>query len=98
MLGRREKRLGRIHFNDLTAINKRMIHAGHFVRDGDAVNLTPQGRKAFFFAYEQRMNSLITHPVFDYKVSYRRVIELQARLLARHLTGEIPDYIPMVTR
>jgi CRISPR-associated protein Cas1 len=82
----------------LTAINNRMIHAGHFVQAGDAVNLTPQGRKAFFFAYEQRMNSLITHPVFDYKVSYRRVIELQARLLARHLTGEIPDYIPMVTR
>jgi CRISPR-associated protein Cas1 len=82
----------------LTAINNRMIHAGHFVQAGDAVNLTPQGRKAFFFAYEQRMNSLITHPVFDYKVSYRRVIALQARLLARHLTGEIPDYIPMVTR
>lgn len=82
----------------LTAINNRMITAGHFVRAGDAVNLTPQGRKAFFHAYEQRMNALITHPVFDYKVSYRRVLELQARLLARWLTGEIPDYVPMVTR
>ncbi len=82
----------------LTAINNRMIHSGHFVRAGDAVNLSPQGRKAFFQAYEQRMNTLITHPVFDYKVSYRRVLELQARLLARHLTGEIPEYVPMVTR
>jgi CRISPR-associated protein Cas1 len=44
------------------------------------------------------MNALITHPVFDYKVSYRRVLELQARLLAKCLTGEIPEYIPMVTR
>jgi len=82
----------------LTAINNRMVQPGHFVRAGDAVNLTPHGRKAFFHAYEQRMNALITHPVFDYKVSYRRVLELQARLMARWLTGEIPDYIPMVTR
>ena len=82
----------------LTVINNRMIQSGHFVRAGDAVNLSPQGRKAFFQAYEQRMNALITHPVFDYKVSYRRVLELQARLLARHLTGEIPEYVPMVTR
>ncbi len=82
----------------LTAINNRMVTPGHFVRAGEAVNLTPQGRRAFFHAYEQRMNALITHPVFDYKVGYRRVIELQARLLARWLTGEIPDYVPMVTR
>jgi CRISPR-associated protein Cas1 len=82
----------------LTAINNRMITSGHFVRAGDAVNLSPAGRKAFFQAYEQRMNTLITHPVFDYKVSYRRVLELQARLLASYLTGEIQDYVPMVTR
>lgn len=82
----------------LTAINNRMVTPGHFVRAGEAVNLTPHGRKAFFHAYEQRMNSIITHPVFDYKVSYRRVLELQARLLARWLTGEVPDYVPMVTR
>lgn len=82
----------------ITAINNRMISPTHFVRAGNAVNLSPLGRKAFFHAYEQRMNAVITHPVFDYKVSYRRVLELQARLLARWLTGEIPDYIPMVTR
>lgn len=82
----------------LTAVNNRMITPGHFVKAGDAVNLTPTGRRVFFQAYEQRMNTLITHPVFDYKVSYRRVLELQARILARHLTGEISDYVPMVTR
>ncbi|MCB1079248.1 MAG: CRISPR-associated endonuclease Cas1, partial [Verrucomicrobiae bacterium] len=81
----------------LTAINNRMITPSHFVCAGNAVNLSPIGRKAFFHAYEQRMNSLITHPIFDYKVSYRRVIELQARLLAKWLTGEIPEYVPMTT-
>lgn len=82
----------------LAAINNRMVNPQHFVRAGNAVNLTTLGRRAFFHAYEQRMNALITHPVFDYKVSYRRVLELQARLLARWLTGEISEYVPMVTR
>jgi CRISPR-associated protein Cas1 len=38
------------------------------------------------------------HPLFDYKVSYRRALELQARLLAKTLTGEINEYIPLMTR
>ena len=62
------------------------------------MNLSPAGRKRFFQIYEQRLASLLTHPVFDYKVSYRRALELQARLLARTLTGEIPEYIPLMTR
>ena len=63
-----------------------------------AVNLSAAGQKNFFQCFEQRMNSLITHPVFDYKVSYRRALELQFRILARVLTGEIPEYIPFLTR
>ncbi len=82
----------------LTAVNNRMILAKHFIQAGQAVNLSAAGRKLFFQAYEQRMSSLITHPIFDYKVSYRRVLELQFRLLARFLTGEIPEYPPFVTR
>jgi CRISP-associated protein Cas1 len=82
----------------LTAVNNRMILPKHFIQAGQAVNLSPAGRKLFFQAYEQRMSSLITHPIFDYKVSYRRVLELQFRLLARYLTGEIPEYPPFVTR
>ncbi|WP_043586090.1 CRISPR-associated endonuclease Cas1 [Geminisphaera colitermitum] len=82
----------------LTLINTRMISPTDFVRAGDAVNLSPAGRKQFFNAYEQRMRSMITHPVFDYKVSYRRALELQARLLAKMLTGEIAAYVPFTTR
>jgi len=82
----------------LTCINNRMVSESDFVQAGRAVNLTPPGRKRFFQAYEQRMNALLTHPVFDYKVSYRRALELQARLLAKVLTGEIPQYLPLTTR
>ncbi len=82
----------------LTAINNRMVTPLDFVRAGDAVNLTPDGRKRFFLAYEKRLGDTVTHPLFDYKVSYRRAIELQFRLLARTLTGEIECYLPFMTR
>ena len=82
----------------LTCINNRVVSENDFVQAGQAVNLTAAGRKRFFQTYEQRMSALLTHPVFDYKVSYRRALELQARLLAKVLTGEIPEYIPLTTR
>jgi len=82
----------------ITAINTRMLTPSDFVRAGEAVNLSQAGRRKFFHAYEQRMSHLIVHPVFDYQVTYRRALELQARLLARVLEGEIPHYLPFLTR
>jgi CRISPR-associated protein Cas1 len=82
----------------LSCINNRAITETDFVQAGQAVNLTAPGRRRFFEMYEQRMNSVLTHPVFDYKVSYRRALELQARMLAKVLTGEIPEYVPLLTR
>jgi CRISPR-associated protein Cas1 len=82
----------------LSAINQRMVTLDHFVAGGNSVALTPEGRKAFFQAYEQRMDTLVTHPLFGYRVSYRRMLEIQTRILARVLTGEIWDYPVFVTR
>jgi CRISPR-associated protein Cas1 len=44
------------------------------------------------------MDTLATHPLFDYRVSYRRLLEIQSRLLARLLEGEIGEYPVFVTR
>jgi CRISPR-associated protein Cas1 len=82
----------------LTAINTRMVTTADFIRSGPAVALKPNGRKGFFRAYELRMDTLVTHPMFDYRLSYRRLLEIQARLLARFLNGEIDDYPVFVTR
>lgn len=82
----------------LSCINNRVVTEKDFVHAGEAVNLSAAGRKRFFQMYEQRMSSLITHPLFDYKVSYRRALELQARLLAKSTTGEIAAYVPLLTR
>ena len=82
----------------LSAINTGMVTERDFVRAGGAVALTPAGRKGFFRAYELRLDTLITHPLFDYRVTYRRLLEVQARLLGRVLEGELSTYPVFVTR
>lgn len=82
----------------LSAINTRMVTAKEFVRAGESVALTTSGRKGFYRAYEARMDSLVTHPLFEYRVSYRRLLEIQVRLLARVVEGEVPSYPVFVTR
>jgi len=82
----------------LTAINTRMVGPGDLVRAGDAVALTSAGRKGFFRSYELRMDTLVTHPLFNYRVSYRRLLEIQARLLAKLIDQEIADYPVFVTK
>ncbi|HLH75856.1 MAG TPA: CRISPR-associated endonuclease Cas1 [Candidatus Binataceae bacterium] len=82
----------------LSAINTGMVDAGDFIEVGPAVALTPRGRKAFLRAYEQRMDTLVTHPLFGYRVNYRRVLEMQARLLARVIEGEVGTYQGFETR
>ena len=82
----------------LSAVNTRMVTERDFVRAGESVALTPAGRKGFFRAYELRMDTLVTHPLFEYRVSYRRLLEIQVRLLARVIEGEIAAYPVFVTR
>lgn len=82
----------------LSAINTGMITPKDFVRVGGSVALSAAGRKGFFRAYELRMDTLVTHPMFDYRVSYRRMLEIQARLLARTVQGEIGEYPVFTTR
>jgi len=82
----------------LSAINTRMVTEKDFVSAGQSTALTSDGRKAFYRAYEQRMDSLVTHPLFGYRVNYRRMLEIQTRLLARVLTGELNSYPIFTTR
>ncbi len=82
----------------LSAINNRMVQPKDFVAAGPSVSLMVAGRKGLLHAYELRMDALVTHPIFDYRVSYRRLLEIQARLLARFLQNEIATYPVFVTR
>lgn len=82
----------------LTAVNTGMVTRPSFTWSKAACVLSASGRKAFLRAFEARMDHLVTHPIFEYRCSWRSVIRVQARLLARWLRGDIPRYPPMRTR
>jgi len=82
----------------ITLINNRILKADDFIHEMDTFRLKDGARRIFLEKYEERMNAEITHPTFKYKASYRRCIELQARLVAKTLGGELVSYPPFKVR
>lgn len=82
----------------IMAINNGEVKPDDFITAAGSCTMNETGRKKFIAAFERRMGQEITHPIFKYSVSYRRLLEVQARLLVRHLAGEIPVYPNFVTR
>ncbi|MDP2953612.1 MAG: CRISPR-associated endonuclease Cas1, partial [Chloroflexota bacterium] len=82
----------------LTLINNGELASQDILVRGGMAALNQNGRRRVIDAYERRMDTLITHPLFGYTISYRRVMEVQARLLSRHLLGELPSYPVFRTR
>lgn len=82
----------------ISAVNTGVVTEGDFIRSAGGCAIKPHARKRLIAAYERRMDQLILHPIFEYRLSYRRVLELQARLLTRVLLGEISDYPMFRTR
>lgn len=81
----------------LTLINNGEIGPRDFVSNGPSCALTPKGRRALIQAWERRLDQETTHPVFGYRLSTRRLVAVQCRLLARLVEGEIPElphYVP----
>ncbi|SNR88111.1 CRISP-associated protein Cas1 [Haloechinothrix alba] len=79
-------------------LNNGEVTSSDFLRRAGAVSLTDDARRTVLRAYERRLETEIRHPVFGYRITYRRVMDVQARLLAAVLVGEIPEYTPMITR
>jgi CRISPR-associated protein Cas1 len=82
----------------VTAINTGMVVAADFATGANGCLMHPGGRKALIRAYEARLDQLATHPVFDYRCSWRAIIRLQAQLLARWLRGDVATYTGITTR
>lgn len=84
----------------LSCINRRVLRPEDFVVEpvSGAVSLTSDGRKVFLRAYEQKKQSEFKHPVLGRKCSYQEAFEIQGRLLAKFLMGEIEVYPPLVLR
>jgi CRISPR-associated protein Cas1 len=82
----------------ISLINTGEICERDFIQRLAGCALTDSGRRRVIEAFERRLNTTVTHPVFGYTVSYRRIFEIQARLLARFLMGEISEYPSFITR
>jgi CRISPR-associated protein Cas1 len=82
----------------VTLVNTEAVTKDDFVVWRDAVQLTESGRKRFFAAYETRKSTVVTHPVYGYKMSYSRMLEVQARMLAAFVRGSIPAYTGFTVR
>jgi CRISPR-associated endonuclease Cas1 len=82
----------------IQAVNNGEVRPTDFTSVAGSVSLADDGRKRFIATVERRLSQEVTHPVFGYKVSYRRLLELQARLLARHLLGELDENPNFTTR
>jgi CRISPR-associated protein Cas1 len=82
----------------IMAVNNGEVGPADFLGAGSSCSLTDSGRKRFIACVERRLDEEITHPLFGYRISYRRLFEVQARLLARHILGELPEYPPFETR
>ena len=81
----------------LTLINNEMLTPDDFLVWREACQLT-DGRRQFFQAYEQRKATVVTHPVYGYKMSYSRMLEVQARMLAAYVRGSVPAYTGFTVR
>ncbi len=75
----------------LMVVNNGEVRGNHFVRSGPGCSMKPAGRRAFIAAWERRLDQETLHPTFGYRISMRRLIAVQCRLLARHLLDEIPE-------
>jgi CRISPR-associated protein Cas1 len=82
----------------LTLINNGSLTPKEFLVWREACQLTEDGRKRFFQAYEQRKATVVTHPIFGYKMAYGRMVEVQARMLAAYVRGDIPEYTGFTVR
>lgn len=82
----------------LRLLATRGIDREDFVFTSAGVSLTERGRNALIGAYERRAEELTTHPRFGYRMAYRRLLELEARVLGKWLVGEVEHYTPIWTR
>lgn len=83
----------------LTLINRRQVVPKHFrEREGGAVEFTDQGRKEVIRAWQRRKQTVMKHALFKDPIHLGQVFNIQAKLLARKLRGDIPDYIPFIPK
>lgn len=83
----------------LTLINRGQLRGKDFTeRPGGSVYLSEAGRKTVLAAYQKRKQETINHPIVETQVPLGLLVHTQARLMARHLRGDLSNYEPFILR
>jgi len=82
----------------ITMVNTGQVSPNDFENQLGAYRLRDDARRTFIQKLEARLDEKIKHPLFGYNVSYRRSIELQARIFAKYAQGEIAEYRSFIVR
>jgi CRISPR-associated protein Cas1 len=83
----------------ITLVNRQQVGPDDFrTRDGGAVEFTDAGRKRVITAYQQRKRETLQNPLLEQQLRLAQMPFVQARILARHLRGDIADYVPLVPK
>ncbi len=80
------------------AFNNGEIKAADFSDITGSTRLRERGRTALITAYERRITTRFRHPLFGYEVTWRRAMEIQARLVLGVIDGTQPGYKGILTR
>lgn len=82
----------------ISLVNRGEIDPADFIKSANGTFLNEQGRRRFWEAWFRRMDTEVKHPQFGYTMSYRRMLEVQARQLWRVVRGDAPVYHGFITR
>jgi CRISPR-associated protein Cas1 len=81
----------------LALVNRRQVRASDFRQtESGAVMMSDEARKTVLATYQKRKQDIVTHAFLGEKTSVGLLIHLQARLLARHLRGDLDTYPPFL--
>lgn len=81
----------------LTSINNRILGPGHFAHSSDgSMLLNEEGRRIFLDCWQRKKKEEVIHPYLGEKVPWGLMPHVQAKLLARHLRGDIDGYPPFL--
>ncbi len=82
----------------ISLINRGEISRADFVETARGTMLKDSGRRQFWRAWARRLDTEVTHPAFGYRMSYRRMMEVQMRQLWRFCRGDVQFFHGFVTR
>lgn len=83
----------------LALLNREQIRDSDFQRDGSSSpRLKDEARRTALVHWQERRKEAIEHPLTGDKVALGVVPHVQARILARVLRGDAPEYAPYLMR